>query len=51
MNVRSDKKSPIVFASLLIILSLIFPIQSWGEGPSRIKLEDYLPPEVKSDDG
>ncbi len=43
MNVRSDKKSPIVFASLLIIFSLIFPIQSWGEGPSRIKLETTSP--------
>jgi pilus assembly protein CpaC len=43
MNVRSDKKSPIVFASLLIIFSLIFPLQSWGEGPSRIKLETTSP--------
>ena len=44
MNVQIDEKRiPIFFASFLIISCLIFPIQSWGEGPVRIKLETNSP--------
>ena len=43
MNARIEKKSPFFLASLLIVFCLIFPVRSWGEGPSRIKLETTAP--------
>ena len=43
MNARIEKKSPFFLASLLIVFCLIFPVRSWGDGPSRIKLETTAP--------
>ena len=44
MNAQTDKKRfPIFLASCFIIFNMIFPLQSWGEGPSRIKLETTSP--------
>ena len=40
---ESTRKVPIFLASFLIVFCLIFPLQSWGEGPSRIKLETTSP--------
>jgi len=43
MNARIDKKNLVFLLCLIIVACLVFPLQSRGEGPSRIKLETTAP--------
>ncbi|MCX5916035.1 MAG: type II and III secretion system protein family protein [Deltaproteobacteria bacterium] len=43
MNARIDKKNLVFLLCLIIVACLVFPLQSRGEGPSRIKLETTSP--------
>lgn len=47
MNIKNGEIHNSIFLTLfLLVISLIVPLQSWGEGPARIKIETATPQQV-----
>ncbi|MBA3037340.1 MAG: type II and III secretion system protein family protein, partial [Desulfobacterium sp.] len=47
MNIKNGEIHNSIFLTLFIlVISLIVPLQSWGEGPARIKIETATPQQV-----